>query len=135
MKYRKDYQATHDIDWFFQYKGKMYHAASNGGELPKCIDSENNRILQEEIEKLKRTFGVVMDNDVSRVYKENEDLSSFREFASKGFISLDRTVNEDGKRNRYHKVAYPAVAVNIKYFNLQVRDLIPKLEDVDIVIE
>ena len=113
----------------------MYHAASNGGELPKCIDSENNRILQEEIEKLKRTFGVVMDNDVSRVYKENEDLSSFREFASKGFISLDRTVNEDGKRNRYHKVAYPAVAVNIKYFNLQVRDLIPKLEDVDIVIE
>lgn len=135
MKYRKDYQSTHDIDWFFQYKGEMFHAASNGGELPKCIDSENNRILQQIIENLKRVFNVVMANDVSRIYNENEDLSSFIEYASKGLISLDRTVNEDGKRNRYHKVAYPAVPVNIKYFNLQIRNLMPILEDVDIEIE
>lgn len=35
--YREDYMLTHDIDWFFCHNGLAFHAASNGGIVPKEI--------------------------------------------------------------------------------------------------
>ena len=86
MRYRRDYQETHDIDWFFRYKGKVYHAASNGGMLPDKVDSLKNRMLQEKIEEMQGVYKVEMtENSAS----QGEDMSSFSDYAKKGFISLE----------------------------------------------
>lgn len=134
MKYRKDYQETHDIDWFFRLNGKAYHAASNGGMLPDAIDSANNRNLQVEIESL----DFVYDEESIIIENENEDgnvdLSSFKEYARKGFISLDRTISaNDNERLHYHKVAYPSSEESGVPTDLMNR--LPVLSNQDIEIE
>ena len=140
MRYRSDYQETHDIDWFFRYQGNIYHAASNGGILPDAIDSENNRTLQEKLEDIVGRFPVIYAQNWNTFYGQDEDLSTFAEYASKGFISLDRTettVEEDVENivgvQRYHVVALPGN--NGRFDNLELLRLIPELGDGDIIIE
>lgn len=129
MRYRRDYQETHDIDWFFRYKGKVYHAASNGGLLPDEVDSLKNRMLQEKLEEMPGVYEVEM---VQHLGRQNEDLSSFREYAEKGFISLDRKEN-DGDKLSYERIAFP---VNNQMFsNEDLLKLMPSLNDNEIEIE
>ena len=130
MKYRLDYQETHDIDWFFRYKGRVYHAASNGGLLPDKVDSLNNRKLQERLEEIPASYEVNLSERIMN--QQNEDLSSFREYAAKGFISLDR--NDDARDVlHYHRVAFPA---NGEVFaNVELLNLMPELGDNEIEIE
>lgn len=129
MRYRRDYQETHDIDWFFRYKGKVYHAASNGGLLPDKVDSLKNRTLQEKLEEMPSVFEVEMVQNVAR---QDEDLSSFREYAEKGFISLDRKEN-DGDKLIYERIAFP---VNNQMFsNEDLLKLMTSLNDNEIEIE
>lgn len=129
MKYRRDYQETHDIDWFFRYKGRIYHAASNGGLLPDKVDSLKNRTLQEKLEEMLGLFEVEMVQNLAR---QDEDLSSFREYAEKGFISLDRK-EVDGEKLSYKRIAFP---VNGEAFcNDELLRLMPLLNDNEIEIE
>lgn len=129
MRYRRDYQETHDIDWFFRYKGKVYHAASNGGLLPDKVDSLKNRTLQEKLEEMPGMYEVEMVQNLAR---QDEDLSSFREYASKGFISLDRKEN-DGEKLSYERIAFP---VNDQMFsNEDLLKLMPSLNDNEIEID
>ena len=129
MRYRRDYQETHDIDWFFRYKGKVYHAASNGGLLPDKVDSQKNRMLQENIEDMLGVYEVEMSQNLAR---QDEDFSTFVEYASKGFISLDRS-EDNGEKPHYHRVAFP---VNGEAFgNEELLRLMPLLNDNEIEIE
>lgn len=129
MRYRRDYQETHDIDWFFRYKGKVYHAASNGGLLPDKVDSLKNRTLQEKLEEMPGMYEVEMVQNLAR---QDEDLSSFREYAAKGFISLDRKEN-DGEKLSYERIAFP---VNDQVFsNEDLLKLMPSLNDNEIEID
>ena len=129
MRYRRDYQETHDIDWFFRYKGKVYHAASNGGQLPDKVDSLKNRTLQEKLEEIPGMYVVEMADNLVR---QDEDLSSFTEYAAKGFISLDRS-EDNGEKPHYHRVAFP---VNGEAFdNEELLRLMPLLNDNEIEIE
>ncbi len=134
MKYRIDYQETHDIDWFFRYKGKIYHAASNGGKIPDVIDSKINRTIQEMVEESDSHFDVLLSQNVWDYHSQDEDLGSFRDYASKGFISLDRTINdclEENDRFNYHIVAYPKYGGMIEN-----RDLLRHLPDLsDYIID
>lgn len=122
------HQETHDIDWFFRYKGKVYHAASNGGMLPDKVDSLKNRMLQEKIEEMQGVYKVEMtENSAS----QGENMSSFSDYAKKGFISLDRMDN-DGDKVHYKRIAFP---VNNEMFrNKDLLDLMPQLDDGEIVI-
>ena len=129
MRYRRDYQETHDIDWFFRYKGKVYHAASNGGLLPDKVDSLKNRTLQEKLEEMPGVYEVEMVQNLAR---QDEDLSSFREYAEKGFISLDRKEN-GGDKLSYERIAFP---VNNQMFNNEdLLKLMPSLNDNEIEID
>jgi hypothetical protein len=139
MRYRSDYQETHDIDWFFRYQGHIYHAASNGGILPDAIDSEENRIVQEKLEDIVGRFPVIYAQDLNPDSIQDEDLSTFAEYASKGFISLDRTeTTAEEEENieevpRYHVVALPGN--NGHFDNQELMRLIPELGAGDIIIE
>ena len=130
MKYRRDYQETHDIDWFFRYKGKVYHAASNGGMLPDKVDSYKNRIIQEKLEDVMGEYDVQLSEHISD--RMNEDLSSFQKYAVMGFVSLDRCENAD-KEQYYQRIAFPA---NNKSLNgEELIMLMPVLNDNEIEIE
>lgn len=130
MRYRRDYQETHDIDWFFRYKDKVYHAASNGGLLPGKVDSLKNRMLQEKLEDIVGEYEVSMADRVK--IRQDEDFSSFREFAAKGFISLDRDDDYENKLH-YQRVAFPT---NGEVFsNEDLLKLMPMLNENDIEIE
>lgn len=141
-RYRKDYQITHDIDWFFIYKGKVYHAASNGGLLPDAVYREKNRKLQVEIEKMEATYEIKWSPNLSEFYDVGEeDLGSFEEYAKKGFVSLDRTETEDGDTEnensgklQYHVVAFPGDSFKnqnlLEFFKKQkLLELMPELKD------
>ena len=143
MKYRKDYQETHDIDWFFCFRGRAYHAASNGGRLPDAVDSANNRQLQSLIEQMDGEFEIE-DSDNLYLYVGHDetdnhnvnygDISSFQIYAAKGFISIDRTEGlNDNDRPTYHRVAYPRNGGSVTDQNILA--LLPELSDADIVIE
>lgn len=141
-RYRKDYQITHDIDWFFIYKGKVYHAASNGGLLPDAVYRENNRKLQVEIEKMEATYEIKWSPNLSEFYDVGEeDLGSFEEYAKKGFVSLDRTETEDGDTEnensgmlQYHVVSFPGDSFKnqnlLEFLKKQkLLELMPELKD------
>lgn len=116
--YRKDYMLTHDIDWFFQCKGKVYHVASNGGIIPKEIMARENAELQEKVYNytvsneseciINRNFiqeNILndLDNEYPSCEQQFSDyIESFVAMAKKGFISLDRSID-----NRYFWVAKP----------------------------
>jgi hypothetical protein len=138
MRYRRDYQETHDIDWFFQYQGKVYHAASNGGLLPDLIDSDKNREVQIRLEEIVGSFGCVLADDVVERYGQDADLSSFTDYAKKGFISLDRTelseeYSNDYIQMRYHIVAYPEESGG--FHDEEILRLIPELKVGDVEIQ
>ena len=136
MKYRVDYQETHDIDWFFRYKGKIYHAASNGGIIPDVIDSKINRTIQEMVEESDSRFNVVLSENVWDFHGQDEDLGSFRDYASKGFISLDRTINEcfeEKDQFHYHIVAFPKYGGMIE--NRDLLRQLPDLSDYELIIK
>lgn len=130
MKYRRDYQETHDIDWFFRYKGKVFHAASNGGMLPDKVDSYKNRIIQEKLEDVMGEYDVQLSEHISD--RMNEDLSSFQKYAAMGFVSLDRCENAD-EDNFYQRIAFPAN--NEVFNNEELIMLMPVLYDNEIEIE
>ena len=100
--YNIDYQRTHDIDWFFKFNNRCFHIASNCGVIPSIIDISDNRNLQFEIANLEEVSDAIFVIDNS----EGLDLSSFEEYAKKGFISLDR-VDGDFESNHYFVVAVP----------------------------
>lgn len=128
MRYRLDYQLTHDIDWFFLCNGIAYHAASNGGLLPDKVDSRKNRLLQETLEDIDGEYLVRMSDWANQ---QDDDFTSFMEYAAKGFVSLDRN-EDDGGRLRYHIVAFPANGEVFEDENLL--RLMPVLNDNEIEI-
>ena len=137
MRYRIDYQMTHDIDWFFMYEGRAYHAASNGGLLPDFISSTENRELQVMVEDLEPVFTEKLVQDIIGIYGDEADLSTFCEFARKGFISLDRVVLEDNDVSdafsQYRVIATPAEYHEFPYKEVLKR--LPELSHGDIRIE
>ncbi len=132
MKYRIDYQGTHDIDWFFQLDGKVYHAASNGGKLPDKIDSTTNRKLQLATESLKEIYEVKVADDVQADLESYGEIGSFKSYAAKGFISLDCRIDypEDP---HYHTIAFPKNGETIK--DKYILGLLPELSETDITID
>ena len=114
----------------------MYHAASNGGILPAAVDSEKNRIIQEQLENTIGIYQVSLADRLNEWYSQDNDLSSFTDYASKGFISLDRTEDdrvENNEKLRYHTVAYPLNGE--VYSNEEILRLMPELKDGEIEIE
>jgi len=116
--YRKDYMLTHDIDWFFCHNGLAFHAASNGGIVPKEILSGENSKIQEAVYGMQEPKGVEIEINEDYIRKNilnipqdfsidiknqfTDYIASFSAMAKKGFISLDR---KDG--NEYFWVARP----------------------------
>ena len=101
-QYNDNYQRTHDIDWFFSCKGIFFHVASNGGKLPAFVKVNENQKLQHHfaLQEPNNRGMLVVANE------ENNDLSSFMEYARKGFISIDRDEG-DYDTQIYHVVARP----------------------------
>lgn len=129
MKYRIDYEMTHDIDFFFKYKGKYYHAASNGQRLPSFIDSTDNRELQMKIELFEDKYDVEWSPDARKLLEEY-DLSSFKFYAERGFISLDRVINEDESDSSqvYRVVVRPKDDPNFSDHDKEVLSLLDRAE-------
>ena len=129
MKYRIDYEMTHDIDFFFKYKGKYYHAASNGQRLPSFIDSTDNRELQMKIELFEDKYDVEWSPDARKLLEEY-DLSSFKFYAERGFISLDRVINEDESASSqvYRVVVRPKDDPNFSDHDKEVLSLLDRAE-------
>ena len=134
MKYRKDYQERHDIDWFALYEGKPIHVASNGGDIPANIDSKNNRQCQAFLATLElklKDEEIIINEDWldeldKRLFKENANINNdkpiyhfdkemykqtFIEFAKLGFISIDNAFTDD--KYHYQVVAYPRKQENL----------------------
>ncbi len=124
MKYSKEYQERHDIDWFALYDGMPIHVASNGGEIPANIDSRNNRKWQSFLSKyeplltnedifINEDWLNVLDNRLTvnntniNAYHFDKELykQTFVEFAKLGFISLDNAIVNN--EFQYQVVAYP----------------------------
>lgn len=126
-KYFIFYQRTHDIDWFFQYEGKYYHVASNGGKIPDIINKKINR----EIQHLLSLENDVCDAEYVIQNPEKLDYSSFFEFAKKGFISIDR---KDGlfEEQHYYTVAIPSNGGNP---SSSIAEKIPSLDPKDFNID
>lgn len=102
MRYSESYKITHDIDWFFQNRGRFFHVASNGGDIPNVIDARSNRQLQRITEELETLYKINrIDNNPN-----DYDYSSFYQYAAKGFISIDRK-SESYERQDYYVVAQP----------------------------
>ena len=117
MKYSINYMLTRDIDWFCIINGRCVHIASAGGLLPDRI---NDRDSLREIQHLVSTSENIyspeeityneqfLSNRFAEKYEEREKyLSTFREMALKGFISLDRTNWNNPDDNTYHIVCRP----------------------------
>lgn len=134
MRYRSDYQETHDIDWFFRYKGKAYHAASNGWRLPDAVDSGRNRLLQEKLEDIDGSYEVVYEEGIRELYGQDADLSSFEEYAKKGFISLDRCEDEEGVKNDGLKYRVVVSPVEGGFNNEEMLKMMPELKEKEIEI-
>lgn len=96
--------------------------------LPDKVDSIKNRMLQEKIEEMQGVYKVEMtENSAS----QGEDMSSFSDYAKKGFISLDR-MDIDGDKVHYKRMAFPAN--NEMFRNKDLLNLMPQLDDGEIVI-
>lgn len=123
-QYNRQYQMTHDIDWFFQDHGYYFHVASNGGQIPSKIKSMSNYAIQTKVYEMKEVYDVVVEEDAIKKYVlgvQRQDyegleniknnplenyLISFRSMAEKGFVSLDTIIAEDDSQ-KYILVAYP----------------------------
>lgn len=116
MKYRIDYQLTHDIDWFAVVCGIPIHVASNGNILPNEVDSKINRQIQKRLAEIHLdTCDVSVGQEVTNVLGKSGDLDfyleTFVEYASMGFVSIDshKVLNERGSIDfRPVIVAYPS---------------------------
>ncbi len=141
--YREDYMLTHDIDWFFCHNGHAFHAASNGGVIPKEILSGMNSKIQETVYGMKEPEGVEVEineyyirnnvligqqNNAKDIEKQFTDyIVSFSAMAKKGFISLDR---KEG--NEYFWVARPKELGKVR---VDMFDKIPKFEKMPVEVE
>lgn len=127
--YDISYQLTHDIDWFGIQNGIPFHVASNGDLIPKIITKHINQRNQTYIVQLTPILSIedILINETwlneqeeryygnasnYSSYKESQYhfdrkayLSSFVEFASKGFVSIDNSFI--GDEYVYKIVAYP----------------------------
>ena len=145
MRYRVDYQITHDIDWFALYDNIPIHVASNGNIIPKEIDSQTNRTIQQAlVEKNIPKTDVVLHHQLIDMLNKTEHpeyyLQSFVEFAGLGFVSIDNHkefTNEGEFEFRPIIVAYPKLRrnlINIKRINLPCLEpaQMPVLQELDI---
>ena len=124
MKYSKEYQERHDIDWFALYEGVPIHVASNGGEIPADIDRIDNRKWQSFLSNneppLTNADIFVNDdwlNDLdNRLSDSNSNIEAYHfdkesykqtfvEFARFGFVSIDNAIVNN--KYQYKVVAYP----------------------------
>lgn len=110
-RYNTNYQLSHDIDWFFRYKNKVFHVASNGGEIPKYmrVDRNNNFDLQ----CLVFQFEEQTDEIETRKNKQGLDWSSFEFYAKRGFISIDKIFGEPYEQN-YLVISKPEEPIQIE---------------------
>lgn len=120
MNYSKDYLHSKDIDWFCMVNGRYIHVASAGGSIPDEInDVETLRDLQRNVflapdifndddilinqNFLENRFGLLNNREIAIA----NYLESFKYFARKGFVSLDRTNLAECEDNTYHVVCMP----------------------------
>jgi hypothetical protein len=131
--FSRNYQLTHDIDWFCLINGVSIHAASNGGLLPnKYCSTSELRGIQQVVNGLDENFEYGINRNIeiqSNPYLEDlgqdfyyyfpetiglfDDIPltnsqkayywSFVKMAKKGFFSFDRSK----KSNAYNIVAWP----------------------------
>ena len=107
-KYSKIYQQTHDIDWFCKIGNTPMHFASNCGLLPDKVNNRDvNRGIQEQVAMMENVVEsnehVVINRDYVRArlgdnFAEGgfEDyVRTFVEMAMKGFVSFDRSLEDD----------------------------------------
>ena len=143
MQYSDSYQYSHDIDWFIRINHRFVHVASAGGKLPIMInDRDKLRITQSQVFDLPFLFpteeiiiNTVYLNQLLFVNVEPNQgiletyLSSFINFARKGFISMDRTNINDPLDPLYHVVCSPPMqAVDLKL------DFIQDIENDNIIL-
>ena len=136
MRYRIDYQHTHDIDWFGRYRCFPIHVASNGGKVPDEIEKKHNNELlsqiyaeeeflsEEEIvvnregirELLKRQYSQLQEStrnrdNVSHIEVTDEAIDcyavSFIKMARRGFLSVDRFDYSHFDNTNCLVIAYP----------------------------
>lgn len=116
MKYDESYLLTHDIDWFCIINEIPVHVASAGGIIPDVFNIRES--LMDMQHKVSKLVDINTDDEIqiNTVFLEKhlmgkgriEDyILSFKEFAKKGFLSIDRTYPQDPDSQEYHLVCKP----------------------------
>lgn len=124
MKYRENYIATRDIDWFCKFENCWIHVASAGGLLPMRVNNvDNNRLIQKIVrgkneesfifgkdqiifnenyihDLMEADYKIVSDSiEMDKEAYIEEFSKSYKEtfgyMAMKGFLSFDRTELDD----------------------------------------
>lgn len=142
MRYRVDYQQSHDIDWVGRKGKHPIHVASNGGIIPNNIDSKQNRELLSCVNTLENFLSeddIVVNRDgirrwLSYVYNQlpvptqkrdnvqlfeitdeviNRYASSFVKMAKRGFISMDRYDYAHFDNSECLLIAYPKLTKKV----------------------
>lgn len=119
------YMVSHDMDWYFQYKGYIFHCASNGGIIPKdCRKITHLNLMKRTIESMSLILNddelYINEEHIEKVVKRQLEvwekisestpdlvawfnpglvrelyLSSFIAKAKRGLIAWDRLYKED----------------------------------------
>ncbi len=155
MEYTDDYIYSKDIDWFCIVNGYFVHVASAGGMIPPEInDDEKLKSLQKKVfdapEFLTDEEIVINHRFLEHKFSNLPDkkiaienyLSSFKVFAKKGFISLDRTDIANQESNIYHIVCMPKNLILVedtdgytKYKTFTANLLTTKMDDIRLLEE
>lgn len=142
MRYRIDFQRTHDIDWVGKHGGIPLHVASNGGRIPNVVDSRHNRDLLTQIyatEEFLSDDDIVVNKEgirylLNHIYEQlrnsnrkgdnvfrievTEEMvdryaASFVRMAKRGFVSVDRYDYSRFDNTDCIVIAYPKRSLNI----------------------
>lgn len=161
MKYRIDYQHTHDIDWFGRYRYFPIHVASNGGKVPDEIEKKHNNELLSQIyaedeflsgeeievnregirELLKQQYSQLQEftrnkDNIFHVEVTNETIDnyavSFIKMAKRGFISMDRYDYAHFDNSECLLIAYPKLTKKVFRYWKEHEELYKKLPQVNI---
>lgn len=126
-----------DLDWFVRIGKRMIHGASAGGIIPDIVNNrEYNDNIQEllltspkrdykisinpflrtilNIENKKEEIGFMLNalnisfEDPIQTYIDKLYITSFANYAKKGFWSFDKTNTDDFDNGYYHLVAWPS---------------------------
>ncbi len=136
MKFRNTFLLSHDIDWFCKI-GELYiHGASFGGAIPHLANDEK-KMAELLLDIYKQPINQEVDIFINEQYlqelnvaKEGQDrnnyLSSFMEFAKRGFYSYDRRItSEDSYLDLEHKTDYVLIACPKQ--NIIVESMFPEI--------